>query len=719
VDVPTDEASPYYISTTASLLEQNPRTLKHGDAFGVFDPYGDLPSTDRNPGGIFFRDMRYLSHFELRLGGDRPLLLNSIVSDDNTVLVADLTNPDFHRDGHIYLCKNGLHIARSKLLWRGACYERILVRSYADMVVDLTLSIQFAADFVDLFEVRGQQRERRGRRSAAVTSDTSVLLAYDGLDSVRRQTKLEFDPAPDALAHHSAEYQLHLAPLGRATIIVVASFDEDMARPPTFFSALRAARRGRREQEQGTALIETSSSLFDEAMRRATADLAMLVTETPEGAYPYAGVPWFSAPFGRDGLITALQMLWVQPGLARGVLRYLAATQATELDEAADAEPGKILHERRLGEMANLGEVPFSKYYGTIDATPLFIVLAARYHARTGDRATIEHLWPNIERALNWIDFYGDRDGDGFVEYARRNESGLVNQGWKDSHDAIFHADGSAASGPIALCEVQAYVYEAKRGAADLARMLGHEARADALEEQATQLFARFNRDFWCEDLGTYALALDGDKKPCRVRSSNAGQALFGGIVPTSRAATLAAGLFQPEMFSGWGVRTLATSEVRYNPMAYHNGSVWPHDNAMIAMGFLRHGLRRESARLLSALFAASSYMELRRLPELFCGFARQRDRGPTLYPVACNPQAWASATLFSLLQCSLGIEFNVAEREIAFRRPQLPAFLSRVTLRNLELAGSQVDVVIRGQGSDVALSVLRRRGEIQVVTVN
>jgi glycogen debranching enzyme len=718
LDVPTDHTSQYYIATTSSLAEQTPRTLKDGDAFALFDPYGDVLSAKRNPGGIFYRDTRYLSHFELRLDGDRPLLLNSIVSDDNVALVADLTNLDMLRNGNVVLCKDSLHIARTKFLWRGACYERILLRSYADHSVELAASFLFAADFLDLFEIRGAARRRHGEHSARVEAPDTVVLAMQGLDRIKRQTRLTFDRAPDRLERHSAVFQLAFEPFGRTTISVMASFDEELARPPTFFAGMRAARRARRAQLDDSTQIESSNTSFDEALSRARADLAMLVTETPEGAYPYAGVPWFSAPFGRDGIIAALEMLWLEPRLARGVLSYLAATQASEVDDAAEAEPGKILHERRLGEMANLGEVPFARYYGSIDSTPLFVLLAARYYSRTGDRPTIERLWPHIERALHWIDSYGDCDGDGYVEYARRNEKGLVNQGWKDSYDPIFHADGRLAAPPIALCEVQAYVHAAKCGAAMLARMLGQESRAVALEEAAADLYRRFNRDFWCEELGFYALALDGEKKPCRVRTSNAGHALFGGIVPDERVARLAEGLNGNEMFSGWGIRTVAISERRYNPMSYHNGSVWPHDNAVIAQGFQRYGLRRESARLLGALFGAASYFELKRLPELFCGFPRQRERGPTLYPVACSPQAWAAGTLFSLVQSCLGLEFELATRTIRFRKPQLPSFLSRITLRNLDLLGAQVDVSIRGQGADVALSILKRRGDVQVVTV-
>ena len=717
-----DHLPVFYIPATTSLQERRPRTLKHGETFAVFDHNGDILEGPSSPGGLFHADTRHLSLCTLTLGGLRPLLLSSTLRADNATLTCDLTNQDLFQGERLVLEHDVIHIRRTKFLWQGGCFERLGISNYSNEPRSLQLNLNVAADFADLFEVRGSRRERRGIvHPPALTAD-QLLLSYTGLDAVRRLTCVRFDPAPAVLRASGALFQLTLPPQGGCTVYMEVGFEEleaDRRLAWRFRSGLRQARHALRQASRRMASVDTSNEIFNELARRTVADLCMLVTDKPEGPYPYAGIPWFSAVFGRDALITALQLLWMDPNLARGVLRFLAAHQATREDPAADAEPGKILHEMRLGEMAALGEVPFRCYYGSVDATPLFVLLAGAYLERSGDLDTLRTIWPNMRAALEWIDRHGDRDDDGFVEYGRRSEQGLANQGWKDSHDSIFHADGQLALGPIALVEVQAYVYAAKRAAAQIARALGEPLYGAALDQQAESLRTKFEKHFWCEELGTYALALDGHKRPCRVRSSNAGHALFAGIADAERARRVAAGLIGDSFFCGWGIRTLARREVRYNPMSYHNGSVWPHDNALIALGFARYGLRAEAVRVFDGLFAAATYMDLRRLPELFCGFARRPGRGPTLYPVACNPQAWAAAAPMALLQACLGLSFDVPGSLVRLEQPLLPEWLEQVTVRGITLCGDQVDVRVSRGAGQIAVTALSRTGDLRVVSIS
>jgi glycogen debranching enzyme len=620
------------------------------------------------------------------------------------------------------------------MLWAGALYEQLRVTSFLPADITLRLGYDFTADFADMFEVRGTIRERTGRRRPGMVDTGRVVLTYEGLDEVVRETELAFDPPPASLSEEAARFVLTLRPrVPRLVTMRVAC----VARPRTpsaehrgtasplvetaalskaYEHAAESAAAVLRRATEGACEMVASNEQFNAWIQRSWADIRMMVTSTDTGPYPYAGVPWFSTAFGRDGIITALEMLVVNPALARGVLAYLAAHQATTIDPEADAEPGKILHEVRACEMAMLGEVPFRRYFGSVDATPLFVLLAGAYYRRTADRAFVESIWPHVERALAWIDDYGDRDGDGFVEYARRSANGLTQQGWKDSGDSVFHADGDLAPAPIALCEVQAYVYAARRAAALLATTLGYVDRARDLHTSATLLRKRFNAAFWREGLGTYALALDGDKRPCDVRTSNAGHCLFGGIADGSRAARVAATLFEDDSFSGWGIRTVAGSERRYNPMAYHNGSVWPHDNAIVAAGLAQYGFSTLATRILAALFDASRQTTLHRLPELFCGFHRRSGEGPTLYPVACAPQSWAAGAVFLIVPSCLGMDIDAVHRRISIRGGRLPDSLQRVRFKNLEVGDARVDLLFEQHLNSVGVRLLDRTGDVEIV---
>ena len=721
IDAPEQAMSEHYADSQPSLVERPLRTLKYGETFAVLDSNGDIGMVADSPEGLFMRDTRYLSLFVMTIEGRRPLLLGSVLEDDNVSLTVDLTNPEVRDEDRLTMSPDIIAIDRTKFLYKGGCYERIGFCNYDSRPRSFTVEIRFGADFRDLFEVRGNRRKARGTSSEHVEDDRTVVLRYDGLDAIARFTTLAFDPMPQHIDARLAAFTLTLKPGEKKSILAdVACAEGEAARPVDFIRAYRQNRRGLKDITKGIATIESSNVLFNEVACRATSDIYMLVSRTEHGLYPFAGIPWFSTVFGRDGIITAMMLLWVDPQIARGVLRYLAATQAKTVDPEADAQPGKILHETRKGEMAHLKEVPFGLYYGTVDATPLFVMLAGMYFERTGDLATIEAIWPNIEAALAWCDTYGDRDRDGFLEYARETATGLANQGWKDSQDSIFHADGTDAKGPIALCEVQGYLFAAKDAAATLALKLGHTRIAADLIDEAAALKLRFHEAFWCEDIGTYALALDGEKKRCAVRSSNAGHTLFTGIADASVAQRVANVLMSPEAFSGWGIRTVPLGQIRYNPMSYHNGSIWPHDNALIVLGFARYGLKDEAAKVFAGLFDAAGYQELRRLPELFCGFVRKPRRGPTAYPVACAPQAWASATPFALLAACLGLKLDHARNEISFIDPRMPGFLDELVIRGLRLGASTADVRLRRDSGrdDITVSVLAREGDARIVQV-
>jgi len=709
----------WYILATSSPPDERRRVLKHNETFAMFDRFGDIQSVGLEE-GIYHGDTCFLSHQELLIEGIRPMFLNSTVKDDNGLFIIELMNPDLHPHGKNALPKGVLHIFRAKLLWNNACYEHVRIVNFGLDRVETRLEMQFGADYKDIFEVRGFGRTKRGHDLDPMVGDSELILGYHGLDGAVRKTHILFEPAPEHLGTSCAEFRIDLAPKSETHIYVTIGCEEEGHfgfDPLNYFSAFSRLNEALRPDLERRCRVVSSDPLFNRWIDRSTADLVMLTTTLKDGDYPFAGVPWFSTTFGRDGILTAWEYLWIEPRFAKGVLAFLAANQATHHDSMRDAEPGKILHEARTGELAALDEIPFRLYYGTVDATPLFVALAGAYYERTGDLAFIRTIWTNIKAALKWIDDYGDIDRDGFVEYARRTDRGLVQQGWKDSDDSVFHQDGRMAEAPIALCEVQGYVYEAKLYAARLARLLDERALSLELEESAALLKKNFNDLFWCEEIDMYALALDGEKRQCKVASSNAGHALWSGIATPRRAERISEKLLSEEFFCGWGIRTISAKELRYNPMSYHNGSIWPHDNALIAAGMARYGFTDKAMRIFSGLREVSLHMDQHRMPELFCGFEQRPEEGPTLYPVACSPQAWAAASVFYLLQACLGLSFDPHNRQIHFKHPQLPSFLQHVKIHDLPIANTTVDLMLQRYPNNVGIDVVRKNGDIHIVT--
>ncbi|MDQ3552938.1 MAG: amylo-alpha-1,6-glucosidase [Chloroflexota bacterium] len=733
--------------------------LKHDSLFLLTDSFGDVHPDSRGL-GLYAGDTRVLSHYELRINGARPVVLRagSAASYGSTI---QLTNPDFLRDPRdkldpeVVLRRQSLGVVRERLISEGFG-ERIRIDNFTTHPERCSLTLRLDADFADIFEVRGVIRPERGRRMPDVAHDDALDFSYVGLDGHRRRTRLRFSepirmvPAamsveevdgcvrrgaawPDEITQPDVTGQVLLAfdwtlpPGGHRVLDVTVRAEaeevgdhggpgaSDDGPRPVFGEAAEAAHRA---WSIGSAVVSTTDASAERAFKRALSDLRLLVNSGPAPGERYvaAGVPWFSCLFGRDAIITALQLLPIRPQVARDALLVLARLQATELDDWRDAQPGKILHELRTGELAASGEIPHTPYYGSVDATPLWLVLLGEYQRWTGDDALVERLWPNALAAMEWIETHGDADGDGLVEYQRHSNRGLINQGWKDSADANRHRDGTLAQAPLALVEVQAYVYRARRELARLARSRGDSGLAAVQDRAATDLAAAIEASFWMEDAGTYAMALDAHKEQVDAVASNAGHVLWCGAATPERARRVAASLLGPGLWSGWGIRTLSAEMAGYNPIGYHLGTVWPHDNAIAAAGLFRYGLNAEAAQVASAMLQATAYFRDARLPELFCGFDRARSSYPVPYPVACSPQAWAAGSLFHLLGSMLGLEPDASAGELVLHAPTLPDWLPEVRLENLRVGDSVVDLLVRRSDDSAGVEVLRRTGDLSVV---
>ena len=679
--------------------------LKDHDTFLVADAFGDVGGVGD---GLFHNDTRVLSKYRLTLGGEQPSHLSSSVSQDNVFFNCHATNQHLPLLGAGAAPHGTIHLERKRFLWDQRCYERLTFVNYSRDLVMLPVSLEFEADFNDMFEVRGSKRDARGLRTPPLAEGRSVSFAYTGLDEVERGSVISFSEPPGRLSPSRADFLFMLSADDRFELYV--EIGPTHAHPPTrqrWREAAARARLGMRQRTRRGARLRSSGRLFNEWLEKSRADLALLTTELDTGPYPYAGIPWFSTPFGRDAIITAWQVLWIEPSLARGVLSYLAEHQAEDVNAFRDSAPGKIMHETRKGEMTALGELPFGRYYGGVDTTPLFVALACAYAERTADLAFIDELWEPLRRAIDWIEQFGDSDGDGLIDYARGADTGLSNQNWKDSEDSVFHADGRFPEGPIAVVEVQGYAFAAFRGMADLAARRGEPELAERWTQRAETLRQTVEDRFWMEDKGFYAMAIDGQGQPCRVRGSNPGHLLFCGLPQPDRAAKVAEALLAPDFFNGFGVRTLAEGEPRFNPMSYHNGSVWPHDTALCAQGLARYGFRDGAVRMLSGLFETAVHYEMR-LPELFCGFPRAPGEPPVAYPVACLPQAWAAGSAFMMLQACLGLTIDGWKGEVQLRDPRLPIGIDRLAIEGLEVAGSLTDIVFEHAGKTVTVQAGR-----------
>jgi glycogen debranching enzyme len=710
---------------------------KSGNLYLLTDQRGDIRIDGRGL-GLYDLDTRILSTSILRLNGSPLTLLRGPHQSDGADII-QLTNPELRRNPEdkraveSSLARRDLSLTRARHI-DGDLREQVTVVNYSATVEELELELGLGVDMADIFEVRGYPRPTRGTLHPIVLEADRATFAYDGLDGVRRTTTVvtpdaRLDPVADpenwAGATVLVTWSLSLAPGARRTIgwHIGASVDDEGGPAVVAGSAGSLATHRRAPTPAGerpfdAPRIQSDHELLDRTLVRSLADLATLRNDGPgEGeSYLAAGIPWFATLFGRDSLIAALETVAFMPSLAVATLEVLGRLQATRDDPWHDAEPGKILHEMRAGEMARAGETPHDAYYGSVDSTPLWLILLAETHAWTGDDALLDRLWPNALAALAWIEDSGDLDGDGFIEYRRRSKLGLLNQGWKDSGDSVRHLDGRPAEGPIALAEVQGYVFAAYRSMARLARHRGDTELAGRLDVAATTLQARFEAAFWLPDARFYAMALDGEKRPVASITSNPGQALWAGIISPERAHIVAERLLAPDMFSGWGIRTFAAGQAGYNPVGYHTGSIWPHDNALIAAGLKASGAADGANLLAGRLIESAQWFPDLRLPELFCGFAREDVGAPVAYPVACSPQAWAAAAPFYLIHTMLGLRANAAAKRLELLRPTLPEWLGKLTITGLPVGDDSVDLLVHRWRGRTSAELLGRRGSIEVI---
>lgn len=693
--------------------------LKNHRLFLLTDRRGDIAPPGRCGLGLFYDDTRILSHYQLALRGGPVALLSAQVLRPYASQI-DLAVSDVSFGGSTWDPKHAVHIRREVVV-DGEFLERVTLTNYLHEPLEYWVELAVGADFADVFEVRGWRRARRGQFYAPCMDGASLVLAYRGLDGRLLRSHVQFREPPTRCAGRWVRWDFTLRPSEPYVLMWEVRYEDEEtpATPvlPRLGAALLEHRRGELHEAYSRWRAECSQwnsdvANFDATLRRAIDDLRALYTGIDGGRVVSAGIPWYTTVFGRDSIITSFEMLSVNPVIAIDTLRFLARRQGERENPHTEEQPGKILHELRRGEMARSGEIPHVPYFGTVDATPLFVMLLHETWRWTRDDALVRELLPNMRRALEWIDRYGDLDGDGLIEYEQTSEGGLRNQGWKDSTDGVPYPDGRLPEPPIALVEVQGYVYDARQRAAVLLERFGDPEEAARLRASAEALRLQILERFWLDDAGTFALALDGHKRPIPTVTSNAGHLLWTRVATPEQAYRVAETLLSRDMFSGWGIRTLSARHPVFNPMSYHNGSIWPHDNAILVQGMSQYGLSSRAHPVFAALQETAAQVEFHRLPELYCGMQRATGNRPVLYPVSCSPQAWASGALFLMLQAVLGIVPEAPLGLLHVRDPMLPDFLRDLTITGLAVGRSRVSLRFARHRNRTLVNVLEVEGD-------
>jgi glycogen debranching enzyme len=693
------------------------RVIKENDLFLLTDKSGNIPENHTYGLGLYTKDTRFLSKWDLKINGKDPVLLSSD-ADENYLTTILLTNPHMEENGELILWRESVQIQRKRFIYDDVLYEELQVKNYYPKPVRFELEVEFDADFQDMFMVRGFQTGKVGQRTGQQLENHTLSLAYQGADEINRYTHITWDKEAKKAEGNKITFHFSLNhnEEDRVMITVVPQIGEkgkEVVLP--FEQALDELKASYKTWEEKIPTVKTDYKPLEQLVKRGMADLRVLLTDLGYGQFPVAGLPWYGVPFGRDSLIAALQMLPFHSEVAKGTLITMAQYQGKNKDAWRDEEPGKIMHEIRFGELANTNQIPFTPYYGTIDATPLFLVLLVEYVKWTGDYEIIKQLQENIDAALNWINEYGDRDGDLFLEYHQESSKGIANQGWKDSGDSIVHRNGDYAHSPIALSEVQGYVYQAKSGLADIYEAIGRAEEAEALRGEAKTLQQKFDEAFWMDDLAFYAIALDGNKQQVGTITSNPGHLLMSGMLSSERVEAVSKMLLSPKMFSGYGIRTMGEDEAGFNPMSYHDGSIWPHDNSLIVLGLSKEGKQEEANTVIQGLMDASMHFEYDRLPELFCGYSKEKGK-PVLYPVACSPQAWAAGTPLLFVQSILRMFPDSTKKQIHIC-PQLLPSMNELFLEGIAVGNGKLSLTVRRENGEVAMDITENTTGYEIVT--